>query len=93
MEVDNGGELLMKLLGQPALAGADVRCFVDGNPLNQGRLLRGVPSASPQELAGLVAEEGRAWPIVIGSTIHQEAIARRIRDELGWANPIITLAA
>ncbi len=86
------GQLLMKMLGEPALSRANIRCFVDGNSLNHGRILRGVPIVSPEELAHIVAEEGAAWPIVIGSTIHQAAIMRRIREELGWSNPIITLA-
>lgn len=86
------GELMMKLLNEPALSGADIRCFVDGNALNHGRMLRGVPIASPEQAARIVAKAGAAWPIVIGSTIHQRAITRRIRDELRWSNPIITLA-
>lgn len=83
------GQLLMKLLGEPALRSADVRCFVDGNPQNHGRVLRGVSIVSPHELAKVLESQGSNWPIVIGSTIHQAAIARRIRDELRWSNPII----
>ena len=86
------GQLLAKLLGQPSLQRADIRFLVDGNPLHHGQQLSGVPIASPQELAPHLAAAGHAWPIVIASTIHQEAIARRIRDELRWPNPIVTLA-
>jgi SAM-dependent methyltransferase len=86
------GQLLMKMLGESALRGADIRAFADGNPLNHGRMLGGVPILSPQELAPMVESAGASWPIVIGSTIHQDAIARRIREELRWSNPIVTLA-
>jgi SAM-dependent methyltransferase len=83
------GQLTMKLLAETALGDADIRYFLDGNPLHHGHTLRGVPILAPERI-GEYSISGD-WPIVVASTIHQEAIVRRIRDELKWSNPLVTL--
>ncbi len=78
------GELTAKLLTRTALARANVVAFVDGNPVNQGRNLRGLPILAPEQLT--------SGPdlIVIGSILHREAIRERIQA-LGLANPLLEL--
>ena len=38
------GQLAMKLLAETSLANAQIVAFVDGNPVNHGKILRGVPN-------------------------------------------------
>jgi len=78
------GELTAKLLVDTALARANIVGFVDSNPINQGRLLRGLPILSPSEL--------RSGPeiIVVASILHHAAILRAIRA-LGLRNPVLGL--
>jgi len=78
------GELTAKLLADTSLARANVVGFVDGNPINQGRLLRGLPILAPGEL-----KSGDAV-IVVASILHHAAIVRAIRG-LGLRNPILGL--
>jgi SAM-dependent methyltransferase len=79
------GQLAMKLLAETALGQATIAAFVDGNPINHGKILHGIPIRSPQELAGL------PHPILVTSTIHQTAIVSRIRDELKLPNELVLL--
>jgi SAM-dependent methyltransferase len=79
------GQLTMKLLAETALGRANIVSFVDSNAVNQGRQLRGVPIVAPDALP-----DGDV-PIVVASTIHQDAIARTIRDDLGRANELLLL--
>jgi len=44
------GQLAMKLLVETCLANAKIVAFVDGNPINQGRSLKGVPILPPDQL-------------------------------------------
>lgn len=79
------GQLAMKLLIETELADANVVAFVDGNPVNQGLTLRGSPILAPDHARRFEV------PIVIASTIHQEAIARTVRHELGMSNELVLL--
>ena len=79
------GQLTLRLLAETCLGRANIRFFVDGNPMQQGKRLLGVPILSPAEIAG------HDEPIVIASTIHQAGIARRIREELGLTNELVKL--
>ncbi|MGD1069416.1 MAG: class I SAM-dependent methyltransferase [Bryobacteraceae bacterium] len=78
------GQLAMKLLNEEPLRKAHIRACVDGNPLNRGKQLRGIPILSPAEL-----KDGEC-PIVITSTLHETAI-RRDMQALGLTNRIISL--
>ena len=80
------GQLAMKLLAETSLARATIVAFVDGNPINVGKKLKGIEIKSPGQIAGL------PQPIVITTTLHQQAIAERIRNELRLPNEIVFLA-
>jgi len=80
------GQLAMKLLVETSLAQAAIVAFVDGNPINVGKKLKGIEIKSPAQIAGL------PQPIVITTTLHQQAIAERIRNELRLPNEIVFLA-
>ena len=80
------GQLVLKLLVETLLAKAEIAAFVDSNPINQGRVLRGVSVISPEAVRGLAA------PIVIGTTLHQRAIVEQIR-RMGLSNEILLLEA
>lgn len=79
------GELTAKLLADTALGAATITAFVDGNPVNQGRVLRGLRIQAPSDLTS--SEQ----PIVVASILHHDAIARAIRTR-GLRNPIFRLA-
>jgi hypothetical protein len=81
------GQLTMKLLAETSLNRANLVAFVDGNPINQRKSLLGRTIRAPGELR--VMESGCA--ILIATHLHQEAITRKIRNELGLANKIIVL--
>jgi SAM-dependent methyltransferase len=79
------GQLAMKLLVETSLARATIVAFIDGNPINTGKKLKGIEIKLPSQLAGL------SQPIVITTTIHQQAIADHIRNELRLRNEIVFL--
>jgi 2-polyprenyl-3-methyl-5-hydroxy-6-metoxy-1,4-benzoquinol methylase len=79
------GQLAMKLLVETCLARAQIVAFIDGNPINVGKKLKGIEIKSPHQLAGL------PHPIIITTTLHQQAIADRIRHELHLPNEIVFL--
>jgi SAM-dependent methyltransferase len=79
------GQLAMKLLVETSLAQAKIVAFVDGNPVNVGKKLKGIEIKAPGAIAGL------SQPIVITTTLHQKAIAERIRNELRLRNEIVFL--
>lgn len=79
------GQLAMKLLAETALGRAEVVAFVDGNPINHGKTLRGVPVLPPD------AARRFPHPIVVGSILHERAIARQAAQELGLPNRLILL--
>jgi 2-polyprenyl-3-methyl-5-hydroxy-6-metoxy-1,4-benzoquinol methylase len=78
------GQLAMKLLAETTLANANIVAFVDGNPVNQGKYLRGIPIIAPCQV------EASTRPIIITSTMHHRAIAQNI-CQLGLSNPVIAL--
>jgi 2-polyprenyl-3-methyl-5-hydroxy-6-metoxy-1,4-benzoquinol methylase len=80
------GQLTMKLLCDTALKDAKVVAFVDGNPVNVGKTLRGVPIILPDQL------ENQRAPIILATLLHTQGIRSRIAS-LGLTNPVITLHA
>jgi SAM-dependent methyltransferase len=78
------GQLTMKLLIETALGQADIAAFVDSNPINQGKILRGVEVVGPDAIGS------NPEPIVIASTLHQRSIAVQIRN-MGLSNELIFL--
>lgn len=79
------GQLAYKLLVETKLNQADIRCFVDSNPINQAMTIRGKAILAPQKIIGMPE------PILVATTLHQEAIVRNIRENLRLSNEIITL--
>ncbi|HEX4565635.1 MAG TPA: methyltransferase domain-containing protein [Vicinamibacterales bacterium] len=78
------GELTAKLLAETFLERARVIAFVDGNPVNHGRTLRGLPILAPADL------ESSDAVIVVASILHHDSIVRAIRG-LGLRNPVLGL--
>jgi SAM-dependent methyltransferase len=78
------GQLANKLLIETCLGQADVAAFVDSNPINHGKVLRGVEIIAPAAL------RDRPEPIVITTTLHHRAIADQIRG-LGLGNDLVVL--
>lgn len=81
------GELTAKLLAETSLARANVVAFVDGNPVNQGRTLRGLPILAPGELTSGPMQDA---VIVVASILHHDSIVRAIHG-LGLRNPVLGL--
>jgi len=79
------GQLANKLLIETCLGQADIAAFVDSNPINHGKVLRGVEIIAPAAL------RDRPEPIVITTTLHHRAIADQIRG-MGLGNELIFLA-
>ena len=84
--VYGAGQLAMKLLAETTLSKADIVAFVDGNPINHGKIIKGVPVLAPEEVGGMT------HPILITSTLHEREIAQRIA-ELGLPNRVLTLGS
>ena len=78
------GQLAMKLLNERALRNATVTAFVDGNPVNHGRMLAGIAIQAPESL------RTSGVPILVASTLHSGEIAATIRS-IGLKNPLIEL--
>jgi 2-polyprenyl-3-methyl-5-hydroxy-6-metoxy-1,4-benzoquinol methylase len=81
------GQLAMKLLAETPLGEAQIVAFVDSNPINQGRLLRGVPILAPDAIRGM------PQPILVASTLHQDEIVDVIRFCMGLTNSLILLSS
>jgi hypothetical protein len=79
------GQLAMKLLAYTCLREANILAFVDGNPVNQGRMILGRKVLGGRGLAP------SATPILVCSLINSAAIISSIRG-MGLTNPIITLS-
>ena len=71
------GQLTLKLLRETSLGQANITAFIDGNPVNQGKTLRGVPVLAPD------AVKATDKPILVASTIHFDAISETIREKFG----------
>ena len=80
------GQLTMKLLCETALRDAKVLAFVDGNPVNVGKTLRGVPIVRPEQL------ENQTTPIILATLLHTQGIRNKIAS-IGLTNPVVTLHA
>jgi len=78
------GQLAMKLLAETSLANAQIVAFVDSNPMNQGKILRGLKIISPESVIQFTE------PILISSTLHQQSIVEQIQ-KMGLNNSIILL--
>lgn len=68
------GQLAMKLLAETSLAKASITAFVDGNPINQGKLLFGTPVLGPEQIRGM------EQPIIVTSILHKQSIANIISN-------------
>lgn len=79
------GQLTLRLLAETCLSKAQIECFVDANPLQQGKTLKGAPIVAPDFI------KGQTEPILVASTIHQAAIVKQIREELRLENELILL--
>ncbi len=79
------GQLTLKLLTESALSSIPITQFIDSNPANQGRTLRGAPIIAPGDL------QDRTVPILVASTINAPSIREDIR-RLNLPNPTITLS-
>ena len=80
------GQLTSKLLAETSLGRAHIAAFVDGNPINQDKFLRGLPVLAPERLRTLPPH-----PVLIATLLHQQAILAVLRDELGLENPTVVL--
>jgi SAM-dependent methyltransferase len=80
------GQLALKLLTETALRDARIAALIDGNPINHGKVLRGVTIRGPDGVAGL------PHPIVITTTLHHRAISEAIRTQHRYPNEIVILA-
>lgn len=78
------GQLTVKLLSDTCLRTARVSAFVDGNPINQGKILHGANVIAASEI------QSSNIPILIGSLINEASILDSIRD-LNLPNPVATL--
>lgn len=80
------GQLAMKLLGETCLGRARIAAFVDGNPINQGKVLLGSPILAPSQVPG------SSTPIIVTSIIQARAIANAIA-QLDLPNPVVLLGS
>lgn len=79
------GQLLMRLLAETCLGAAPIACLVDGNPVLQGRRLRGLVIQSPEALTD------HPQPVLITAAIHAKAIQQRLEVDLGLKRRIVLL--
>jgi hypothetical protein len=66
------GQLTLKLLIETSLKYAEIIAFVDNNPINQGKFLKGIPIFSPEIIYQYDS------PILIASTLHQDEIIKQL---------------
>jgi 2-polyprenyl-3-methyl-5-hydroxy-6-metoxy-1,4-benzoquinol methylase len=78
------GQLAFKLLNYTCLKNAKISQFVDNNPINQGKKLRGIPIVSPSSIDGL-------QPIIITSISYDAEIRNQIKA-MDLPNQVISLA-
>ncbi len=79
------GQLTMKLLAETSLGKMQIAAFIDSNPINHGKRLRGIEILAPREVAD------RVTPILLATLLHQKDITATIREKLKLPNPIIAL--
>jgi hypothetical protein len=80
------GQLALKLLAETSLAKAQIAAFVDGNPINQGKILGGIPVLAPEQTRGL------PHPILVTTILHQLEIVEQIQ-QMGLPNHIVLLGS
>jgi len=78
------GQLLLKLLADKELKKSAILVFVDGNRVNQGNNLEGIPILAPEAIWQFHA------PILITTLLHQKEITETIK-QMGLPNEILTL--
>ena len=78
------GQLTMKLLADTCLGNAKIAAFIDGNPINQGKLLHGIKVIAGSEI------HAPQTPILVCSLINADSIQDSIRA-LQLPNPVVTL--
>ncbi len=78
------GQLFYKLFREPGLSSARVAAIIDSNPINQGKVLKGIGVVSPEEAKKYTC------PIIITTTLHDKAIRRDI-ENLRLENEVIRL--
>lgn len=79
------GQLLLKLLGETALKDTRIVAFVDGNPINQGKRLKGIPIIAPAQAQDF------PQPVLVASLLNADSICASARS-LGLTNTLLTLA-
>jgi hypothetical protein len=78
------GQLTMKLLEDTCLRDAKIAAFVDGNPINQGKLMRGAKVLAGSQI------HAPDIPILVCSLINATSILETICD-LKLPNRVVTL--
>jgi len=78
------GQLAMKLLSETCLGSARIVAFVDGNPINHGKVLRGHQILAPSQV------QSSSIPIIVTSIIQSVAIGKAISDA-NLLNPVVIL--
>lgn len=81
------GQLTMKLLTETCLKKFNIVGFIDGNPINQGRVFANQKILSPHE----IGRYSSSIPILISTILHKNEIIEVIK-KLNISNPIITIA-
>lgn len=79
------GQLAMKLLAETSLSQANIKAFIDANPINHGKCLLGIEILLPDAIKSM------RQPILIASLLHQQVITECIRTYGEFYNDIITL--
>ncbi len=81
------GQLTMKLLSDTILREQPIAAFVDKNPINHGRVLRGTEILPPEEIFARRLQD----PILIASLLHGRSIERDIRNAYSLDNSLLRL--
>jgi SAM-dependent methyltransferase len=79
------GQLAMKLLAETSLGHAKIAAFVDSNPINQGKILRGIRIVSPDQIFAL------DYPIIVTTILHALEVKNTIKNHLKISNEIVLL--
>ena len=77
------GQLAFQLLNYTCLKYAKIISFVDSNPINHGKILRGIPIDSPTSIRD-------SFPIIITTLGYDNEIQQQIK-EMQLKNPVISL--
>ena len=78
------GQLCGRLMSDTVLGSSGVVAFVDNNPRNHGRIMRGIPIVKPSEVQQDV-------PILVASTLHEDEIIQSARNQWKLSNDIYGL--